>query len=322
MNLSGLPCDSGLPASDAALAVDSDGTVYVIWDQVQSGFPYNEVYLIRSSDSGATFSEPKNVSHSPQTWFGGLGAILPDVAAGPAGHVYVAWQDRTEPGDLPQIFFALSTDGGETFSAPLQVSFTQEPELYDSSFPHTFADLGDPIYVGWKQGGAVSFQEFVAHSLDGGASFSTTLLAHAGSYSGAPHLAVGPGGTLLATWGDARRIFLKTSTDQGQTFSKKKRLSSRERNALPIQRIAASETGHVYVVWLSTEVGDDIIMTYSLDGGQTWPRRFNVSGPIGYAAPDVAADPLGNAYVVFAGELPPPGTGTGIYFMRTLEPLQ
>lgn len=82
-------------------------TVHLVWVGYVSGQP--NIYYARSTDSGASFSTPVNLSNIS------TGIVdRPQVTAGPNG-VYVAWNSDNNTG---AIYFVRSTDGGQTFGAP------------------------------------------------------------------------------------------------------------------------------------------------------------------------------------------------------------
>ncbi len=126
-----LPSGGGAAIS-SQVAIDpleTDSNVYVAWTQSLD----SDVWFRRSTDNGATFGPPINLSKSTGTSF------APRIAV--AGKtVFVAWGDFTdndgpdddEPGcpggnfDLSacrfNIYVATSVDGGQTFGAPVNVS--------------------------------------------------------------------------------------------------------------------------------------------------------------------------------------------------------
>lgn len=87
--------------------------------------------LIRSTDRGVTWSGPVRVSdmqpvgaRDPATGTAIRdGAILAQAAVAPNGNVYAVWQDsRFSGGTVDGIALSRSTDGGATWSAPVQIN--------------------------------------------------------------------------------------------------------------------------------------------------------------------------------------------------------
>lgn len=107
------------------LAVDPvTGNVYASWSDFH-GSGCNEIWFTRSTDHGATFSNPIKVS-------GGIcGNQGPSIAIGSSGHVYVAWEANTggafakTPNAVNGAGFAASNDFGDTFGkARIVVNYT------------------------------------------------------------------------------------------------------------------------------------------------------------------------------------------------------
>lgn len=328
-NLSQIPCDSFWEnAYNPKLAVDVAGTVYVVWDRVgPGGPPPNQVYFTRSTDGGQTFTAPKNVSHSPPV-MPSFGAVVPDLAASGPGEVWVAWLDRYDQEQLDQVFVSHSIDGGDTFSPPLQVSF--RPEGWSgSTFPGLTVDAAGRGYISWVQPNSGAVDALLSRSTDGGATFSLPVdLSQGLGISMNVALAAEASDRVFAAWTLLETFWetwFRSSVDGGATFSPPRRISRRRHGASLLQAIAVGRPGQVCIAWHEVDKGSDILARCSFDGGETFRRRFNASGPLGWQQGDIALDAEGNLYVVFGGDLRsinPDAWWTGVYFRRSLEPLQ
>jgi hypothetical protein len=93
-----------------------------------------------STDGGRTFTDyPVYVSPSPQV---GLNHQFPNVTVDRAGNVYALWSDDRD------VYYAVSTDRGKTWSKPVQVN---KPPATTAIFPWAVAgDAGklDVVYYG------------------------------------------------------------------------------------------------------------------------------------------------------------------------------
>jgi hypothetical protein len=244
------------------LALDGD-QVYVLWMSERPGLLFQEIYFASSNDGGKTFGEALNLSRSTQ--FLGLSRD-PQLAVGDKGYVYAAWAqglgtDPRDPLPLPSldIYFARSTDGGDTFGERLNLS--NNPRARNTE-PRMVA-AGENIYVVWYDSGVL-----LARSTDGGETFSKPQNMSQ-SPGGAAHaeIAVIEKGTLLdegitedvvyMVWQDARpgnpAVFFSVSLDGGATFSKPENIShTRSFSSGP--RIAAVGK-NVYVTWMDNAPG-------------------------------------------------------------------
>lgn len=150
------------------------------------------------------------------------------IATGTNGEIYVAWR-HVYPGNLRDIAFAASRDGGKTFSAPIRVSEDQWAiEGCPEDGPSLAVDRLGHVHVVWPTVVTDNHEQvkalFHAVSLDA-KTFGPRARIPANGQANHPQLAVARDGSLAIAWdesGDgARRIAIARGTagaDGGVTF--------------------------------------------------------------------------------------------------------
>ena len=120
----------------------SENHVYVIWGGSDT-HKLSNLNLIKSDDYGETFSEINRIS---ETDLGRLNEPSNvDLTVDQNNRVYIAWQDKMDASDKDEIFFAASTDFGESFS-----SFTNLSNNSDISECPSIIAMGDMVFVAWE----------------------------------------------------------------------------------------------------------------------------------------------------------------------------
>ena len=98
--------------------------IYMVWEDVRSGDA--DVWLLKSTDKGVTWSKPKQLNDNPPTAKGAPPnyRMTPVVSVNKDGVVGVAWYDyRDDPTHTCwKEYFTASMDGGETFLPNVAVS--------------------------------------------------------------------------------------------------------------------------------------------------------------------------------------------------------
>lgn len=241
------------------------------------------------------------------TTFSDKNAIWVDNAASSPdfGHAYACWVSFRSFGSAPEpLMVSRSTDGGDTWSAPVQVTAaTNTVRTGGRQGCALRTDSKGTVYVFWEGFDQVTKQsvQFMARSFDGGVSFErprpvATIVdvgqldpvqgrftfdgvagARTDSFpsvdiaNGAPS-GVGASNTIVMTWADGRnglnheQALVQFSTDGGNTWS------------TPVNGAESSDRPDFPAVAISPD-GQDVYLTYDafLDPWQTTttaPRRF------------------------------------------------
>ena len=107
------------PCCKTALAIASDGTIYVGWRHVLPG-DYRHIAVTTSSDAGATFSKPVIVSDDKWVLHG-CPVSGPSLSVADNGTLKVLWYAAGEA-NAPGLYVAESKDKGQSFSARQQLA--------------------------------------------------------------------------------------------------------------------------------------------------------------------------------------------------------
>lgn len=297
-----LPLPEGLDRPFAPdVAFGPDGTLYVTYvNLVGNGNVPDNLWLARSADGGRTLSAPVRVA--------GKLAFQARLAVGGDGTVFVTWLQAKNVGllklpELPNpIVVSSSSDGGRTFSEPVQVSDPERPRvaaatpavdgdgrlvvLYED-FRNNRRDFefleGPPaedpfaLVVTWSTDGGRTFVPGV--EVDDGLVPTRRFLVFLPEF---PSLAVSPDGALLVAWADGRNgdedVFLRRSDDGGATWAAPVRVNDNRRGdgtSQYLPRIGVARSGRVDVVFLDRrgdpqDVMTDAYVASSDDGGRTF----------------------------------------------------
>jgi hypothetical protein len=132
------------PHAGPAIAVDSAGTLHVVWWTGKEGSA--GVYYTRSTDGGKTFAPPTSIGVAQYSRPAHV-----QIAVAPGNRVIVAWDDGTK--QIPQAMLRVSDDGGLHFANAVALSTAGEA----ATFP-VLAVSGDSLAVAWSQVSAQTAQ--------------------------------------------------------------------------------------------------------------------------------------------------------------------
>lgn len=307
------------------VAFDGTGVVLVYLtlnthpkDPLSAGNDPNGMYLERSSDGGRSFGAPQALP--------GTDNLQPRLAVDRrGGRLYVVYvRGSPDQNDAPlgfgpppnPIMAISSSDGGQTFSAPVQVSDPARLRVgapspivgSDGTLYVLYQDYRDDLddYANRAAPYRGSFALVLARSSDGGASFGQSVvdgnevrphpfLIYLPQF---PSLTISPDGAhLYAAWSDARSgapdVLLRRSDDRGVHWTAPLQLDDRhggtpENDELPT--ILAVGRDQVLAIYYSTVANapdpgsgappasprTQVLLQYSVDGG----RHFETAVPI------------------------------------------
>src|SRR5215472_952450 len=232
------------------LVVDlATGNVYAAWSDFH-GRGCNNIFFSRSTDHGATFSQPMKISAGICSNQG------PSIAVGPDGRVSVAWEGTTggafakAPGSVTGAGLATSNDFGQTFG-PARLAVIYTPFVSEQFGGNGARECGDTPF-----------------NCPTGQTFPRFDLAP-------PYLAAdNVHGTLVMAFQAAQpsgqgQIEYAFSTNGGATWSAPALL-------------APSPTGHQFYVWLTASAGRVSAIWYDSRGDANYsPTRAPCNGANG-----------------------------------------
>ena len=157
------------PCCRTAVATDSDGTLYVAWRIVNPG-NVRDIVVARSTDHGATFSDPV-VVHDDGWVYPGCPHAGPSMHVDAEHRLHVAWWTGKE--GIAGVHYARSDDGGRTFNPPVPLGVAQY-----SKPAHVQLALGEAgaVLVAWDDGTVVTPKVLLRTSRDGGSTFGPAQL--------------------------------------------------------------------------------------------------------------------------------------------------
>ncbi len=137
-------CENGFLGAQIALASDTAGALYALWNAGSVNGGSERIYFSSSTTAGSTWSARSSVSRAAQ----GVEHAFPAIVAGGPGDVRIAWMDTRsrEPGhpDHPlwNTFYRASTNGGATWGDEVRLSQSVRTFSYidSSGFRFPFGD--------------------------------------------------------------------------------------------------------------------------------------------------------------------------------------
>ncbi|MFY9573446.1 MAG: sialidase family protein [Blastocatellia bacterium] len=246
------------------VALDTTAAVNIVWGDTKDGG--GKVIFVRSTDEGATFTDPLDVSKSSGV------AFDPEIAIDPNDTIYVAWQD-TAPG-ASVIMFSRSTDGGSTFSEPRQVS-TGTGRATEAAIA---TDGEGRISLVWVDETTGHAEAYYARSTDGGESFSDPINV-SDFPNGDVHkpTVVAVKNTVYVAFqnGDLfgeeaiknRQVFLVRSGNAGASFDERQQISTanNSKGRAHSPAIVVDSRDVIHIVWIDASVvgNDEGLLFYS-----------------------------------------------------------
>ena len=140
-NLLGVFNDKTSIAADRTNNPATRGNVYFAWSRF-TGNGGSNIYVVRSTNHGATFSTPKLLTTSEND------IQDPDIAIRGDGTVTVTWDSSSKKSPLDSVNYSVSTNGGATWSPSRTVTTYTSYDAQDVAAPTAEAPISGPDFEG------------------------------------------------------------------------------------------------------------------------------------------------------------------------------
>ncbi|MCK4358219.1 MAG: T9SS type A sorting domain-containing protein [Candidatus Cloacimonetes bacterium] len=241
----------------------------------------SEIFFSCSMNNGTNFSSEVQITNSIN------GAITPMITA-QDNTVYIAYEDRDENFNY-QIYFIKSTDAGNTWSDPVQLS---DPSFHSRQCNLVVYD--NILYCVWNVQLGANYDEtdlFFTKSTNGGVSWSTPVnISNNQLYNAHSSTFVWDNSVYIVVSseidGIQSDIILYRSEDLGETWETPQNLSDNTGNSShPSIWLTGNiyDDHRIYVVWSDDTfaIDNQVLLKYSVDNGITWSETILVSQGIG-----------------------------------------
>ena len=140
-NLLGVFNDKTSIAADRTNNPKTRGNVYFAWSRF-TGNGGSNIYVVRSTDHGATFSQPKLLTTKEND------IQDPDIAIRGDGTVTITWISGSKKSPLDSVNYSVSTNGGATWSPSRTVTTLTSYDAQDVADPTAEAPTSGPDFEG------------------------------------------------------------------------------------------------------------------------------------------------------------------------------
>ncbi len=258
-----------------AIAISSIDEIYVVWEDNRNS--NSDIYFACSKNFGMNWTDP-NIKISNES--SGYDQRDPDIALDVMGNIYVVWED-VRNGDW-DIYFAMSTDNGATWSNP-NIRVGTDTTNASQRNPSLALDLLGNIYVTWQDDRNSDRDIYFTKSENQGAVWYSDKRVNSDTLNQnqrAPTIAVDSTGIISIAWQDNRNsalyggdIYYANSMDGGGNWTDPNiRVNSDSSSADQQSPSLVIDLDNViHITWHDFMAGEsDIYYANSADYGATW----------------------------------------------------
>jgi len=295
--------------------------VYLVWqDNRLTGDNREHIYFSKSMDNGNIFKNNIRVDDTPIN----RSARSPSIAVDKSnGNIYIVWHDyRNSPDPYSiDIYFAKSTDGGNTFNLSQRVN--NDTGKTFQGVPSIASRQGFIGVVWADDRGGIYF----ANSSDNGNTFGENKRVNdvLGPGFFYPDIVIDDNRTIYVVWedkiGGIFSIFFSKSYDGGNTWTPSIKVSDNPLvDGQRMPSIVLDSDNNIYVVWVDyIDADTNISFVKSTNQGDSFTLWKQVNDDLGIAKqyqPSIAINDNGNIFVTWIDER---GGGYNIYFANSTD---
>ena len=249
-------------------SMDTNGYLYAIWESAND----HQMYIRRSFDGGITWSFAASVA-SGFTWMDNPSCYFSN------GTLYLLF--RGDKNSKVELYLTKSTDYGNTFSTPVQVTNNTTPE--DSG---EIAVFGNNVYaVYFDTSSASPYNIYLIASLNSGSSFGSPVLVNrtSGKSDSGPSVGVDGAGNIFVAYSDKTSdgegdLYVTKSMNGGSSFNYVSAADSTYRQQ-GYPRIFIDANDYINLLWNdnrdNTSYGS-VYYTRSINDGASYETNVNI----------------------------------------------
>ena len=152
---------------ESAVVVDSSDNVHIFY---ATGSNDPGIYHTISRDNGIGWETPVKLSSPLDASERGLSSVRGTLDG--AGRLHVVWSTFQENGYGQAVYYARSTDGGESWSTPVQLGY-RDPGDFEASYPYLASVSDSELHLVYLDGATSGRSQRI--SRDGGTTWSEPL---------------------------------------------------------------------------------------------------------------------------------------------------
>jgi hypothetical protein len=288
------------PQDFPAIAIDSADNIYVAFLDFRGGLnrseQYTHLFMIKSLDGGATWSNPVNALRYPDpiTNAGTCQCCKIDIEASREGHLYIAF--RSDINNRRDIWAVRSMDGGASWDPAIlvQSGVWTLPDC-PTTGPNIVLDRNENLHLTWRDARDNSKKSIAYYSMlrfgDSTVFPNKALTNGADPSTNWPDIALSGTGVIYTAYqaaaaGGKSSILYNYSTDGGNTWQAGGSISGPATADQSLVTIETAVEGRLYAVWQDArnDAADIFFSKSSGPIGVQYPRSVTLLAPSGTVA--------------------------------------